>query len=250
MNWFEVNLKDLNSIAIFAARGQWAGAFASLLAVIVAVGIAIWSGRQAQKQSRQSRYDSARPVLVVSSEYDDGALIPPSTQAGLPGWIDWNNPKQNIFIKNVGSGVAFNIMSVLYGPSSLVKDRQSIPAQDNEHWTWMMSNLSIGEEKMCLHDRGGSIFFECNRQIEGYSFLAPAQPLHNPDDHEPTYICRVVVTYHDIFKRKHASIFDCNLDGNWTMRTVLEDIRYDLRDLKGLKQPPRPSFLKRLKKGK
>lgn len=47
---------------------------------------------------------------------------------------------------------------------------------------------------------------------------------------------------------KHVSIFDVDLDDNWTMQAVLEDISYDLHDLEGLKKPLRLPLLKRFKK--
>jgi len=242
MNW-----NDPNSVAIFAAWGQWAGAIGSFLAVVVAVGIAIWSARQAYKQSRQARYDSARPVLSVSSKHNS-TLYPIRTQQGCNNLLDWTSLTQTIVVKNVGSGTAFNVMSILYGPESVVENNQRYVLNNNRPWAWTMSSLGSNDNELCVHDSGSTLFYEGNMHIESYSFLAPAQP-DNPDDQEPTYICRVVVTYHDIFKCKHASIFDYDIDGNWTMHAVLEDIPYDLHDLKGLKYPvSKVTLLKRFKK--
>lgn len=221
------------------AIGQWAGAVATVAAVIVALREA----RGNSIQSRQDRYDAAHPVLIVSN----GNI---RTQPGLSGWLDWNASDQIVYLKNIGTGTAFNVMSVLYGPESVVKNNKIIPAQNNEHWTWIMSSLGITDpHKPYSYNIGGSMYFDSNKQIGDYSFLAPAQPLYNPADQEPTYVCRVITTYHDIFKRKHASIFDFDLHGNWVMRAVLEDIPYDLHDLEGLKSPaPKTPLLKRLKK--
>jgi hypothetical protein len=49
--------------------------------------------------------------------------------------------------------------------------------------------------------------------------------------YEDWFICRVTTTYRDIFKRKHASIFDLDIRGYWILRAFLEDIPKDLYDL-------------------
>ena len=236
MNW-----GDPNSVAIFAAWGQCIGALGSLLAVAVAVGIAIWSGRQSQKQSQQGLYHSAQPVLVVGSGHI-------RTQPSLPSLLDWQASDHIINIKNVGTGTAFNIMSVLHAPEFTVENGQRYGHNCHRPWTSTMNSLGINDNELCVHNIADFLFFEENTHIGSYSFLAPSHP-DNPSIHEPTYICRVVVTYHDIFKRKHASIFDYDVDGNWTMQKILEDIQYDLYDLKRSKPTvPKVSLLKRFRR--
>jgi hypothetical protein len=61
-----VNWSDPNFVSLFGAWGQWAGAFGSFAAVIVAIWIALRSSKVSQKQSLQASYNAARPVLVVS----------------------------------------------------------------------------------------------------------------------------------------------------------------------------------------
>jgi hypothetical protein len=136
---------DPNQIALFAAIGQWASAIASFLAVVVAVSIAIWSSKNAQKQSRRIRYDSVRPALIISGEdpvhtlnernRNDDAYISRKNghyfqiitmQPGEQGWIDWNASDHFITLQNVGTGVAFNVMSAIFGPESLVDHRDRV----------------------------------------------------------------------------------------------------------------------------
>lgn len=239
MNWNDPNW--------VGAIGQWVGALSSLLAIVIAVGIAIWSGGQSQMQSRQDRYNSARPVLIVSSKHGSN-LYSIVTQQGLNSVPDRTSLTQTVAIKNAGSGPAFNVMSILHCPESIIQNGQRTFLNGHRSWAWTMSSLGINDNELCVHNIADFLFLEENTHIGSYSFLAPGHP-DNPSIHEPTYICRVIVTYHDIFKRKHASVFDYDIDGNWTNVHILENIQYDLYDLKRLKPVvPKFSLLKLLKR--
>ncbi len=60
------------------AIGQWAGATFTFAAVVVALHEVV----ENRKQSHYDRYDSARPVLSVSSKHDN-TLYPIRTQQSL-----------------------------------------------------------------------------------------------------------------------------------------------------------------------
>jgi hypothetical protein len=47
----------------------------------------------------------------------------------------------------------------------------------------------------------------------------------------PWYICRVTMTYQDIFHRKHASIYDLAFQQRWQVVALIDDIKNDLGDL-------------------
>lgn len=244
-----------NHIAIFAGLGQWVSAIASFLAVIVAIYISIRSSNDSQKQSRRVRYDSARPALVISGanpvhtlndrHVNDSAYISRddrgihlfqkiNTQLGKRGWIDWNASEHLITLQNVGTGVAFNVMSVIYGPESLEDNGKILDASKNDYWHYKINILTIGENKACKYSK--PVQHLLKGTVDGYSLLAPPQPIIDPSDkkrmlYEDWFICRVTTTYRDIFKRKHASIFDLDIRGYWIMRAFLEDIPKDLYDL-------------------
>ncbi len=82
-------------------------------------------------------------------------------------------------------------------------------------------------------------FSEANKSIESkdhkhmYAFNAPKQPLAPPNAGEPWYICRVTITYQDIFHRKHATIYDLAFRQRWQVVALIDDIRNDLDDLVG-----------------
>jgi hypothetical protein len=244
-----------NHIAIFAGLGQWVSAIATFLAVVVAVYVSIRSSNDSQKQSRRVRYDSARPALVISGDNpvytindrnaNDSAYISSddrrfnrfqtiNTQPGKQGWIDWNASEHLITLQNVGTGVAFNVMSVIFGPESVEDNGKILDASKNDYWHYQINILNIGENKACKYSKPVQHLLKGN--VDGYSFLAPPQPIIDPSDkkrmlYEDWFICRVTTTYRDIFKRKHASIFDLDIRGYWIMRAFLEDIPKDLYDL-------------------
>jgi hypothetical protein len=147
-----------NHIAIFAGLGQWVSAIASFLAVVVALYVSIRSNSASQKQSQRVRYDSARPALVISGEnpvhtisdrnVNDSAYISRddrginrfqtiNTQPGKQGWIDWNASEHLITLQNVGTGVAFNVMSVIENNGKI------LDASKNDYWHYKINLLNI-----------------------------------------------------------------------------------------------------------
>lgn len=261
---------------------NWISAIGSLLAVITSLWIAFWSIKHAYKQSDHARYSSAMPVLIIG---EADPLPDPDLTDEDPPLIDlplstrywkWTGDSRAVMMKNVGTGIAFNIVSVIYGKKSLDK-----------HIEFKLGCLGVNHSWRCLYESlynvDGSLYVREHTEIGGYSFYAPSEtgdsflenygsrrksePLDEASGslvdgncyssdfrsfHKPSLcLARVVTTYHDIFKRKHASIFDVDLDNNWTMCAVLEDIPYDLYDLEKLKSPVLKLLLfNRLKNGK
>jgi hypothetical protein len=82
-----------------------------------------------------------------------------------------------------------------------------------------------------------NIFSDANKLIESkdhkwkYAFNAPKQPLSQPAQKDPTRICRITITYQDIFQRKHASIYDLIFGPKWQVVAFIDDIKNDLNDL-------------------
>ncbi|GLV56313.1 hypothetical protein KDH_31540 [Dictyobacter sp. S3.2.2.5] len=250
-----------NHIAIFAGWGQWVSAIVSLAAVIVAIWVSIRASKDSQKQSQRIRYDSALPALVIAGDnpvhtindsgpndsayisYDDRRshrLQTIHTQLGKKGWIDWNEAKHLLTLQNVGTGVAFNVMSVIFGPEALAHNDKLLDASRNDYWHTKINIINIGESKTCQYSK--PVLALLKGSIDSYSFLAPSQPIISPAEkermlYEDWIICRVTTTYRDIFKRKHASIFDLDIRGHWIMRAFLEDIPNDLYDLQKEEHP-------------
>jgi len=62
-------------------------------------------------------------------------------------------------------------------------------------------------------------------------FNAPEQPLSSPTLKEPRCVCRVTITHHDIFHRKHASMYGLIFRQGWQAVALIDDITNDLSDL-------------------
>jgi hypothetical protein len=220
-----------------AAIGQVSAAGITVWAVIVALR----QGKAGRLQFLQSRYDSARPMLIITSKPD---IIP--IQQGNESYLDWNGTPPTIEVQNVGNGPALNIRSVIYGPKAI-----SVP---DASFTW--KHLTDDSEKRWYHwttyviSQGGSekiqyvfagpyspiVIAETNRTIttkgQAYALNAPDQPLVSASQSkDPWCICRITITYQDIFSRKHASIYDLVFRQKWQVVGLKEDIVKDLEDL-------------------
>lgn len=201
------------------------------LATLAAVLTAIVAIRDNRKQTQQTQYNSSRPLLVP-----EGA---PKFQGDKPQWLDWNVNEQVLAVRNVGSGVALNVASVLYGCESYVVDWATNKRSESEksiHWTcWLGVPIASDETKEATHKKGNGNFYEKNMHIGQHSFNAPPEPRVVPHQNQPFIIARITITYLDIFKRKHASIFDyVQHTGGWQLVEFLEEIKEDLSDLEGI----------------
>ena len=197
------------------------------LATLGAVLTAIVAIRDNRKQTQQTQYHSSRPLLVP-----EGA---PKFQNDKPQWLDWNVNEQVLAVRNVGSGVALNVASVLYGCESYVVDWATNKRSESEksiHWTcWLGVPIASDETKETTHKKGNGIFYEKNMHIRQHSFNAPPEPRVVPHQNQPFIIARITITYLDIFKRKHASIFDyVQHTGGWKLVEFLEEIKEDLSE--------------------
>ena len=223
-----------------------------------AAGAAAWQAFETRKQGEiargqflQARYDDARPVLIIISSPQDIPL-----QQGNEVYLDWNNQPPVIEVYNVGNGPALSVRSVIYGPEAIARLDPSTflniwkylgDAEEKEekekHWyDWTTDVVRRGEQGELQYTLASTLspfkFSEANKSIESksdkhkkYAFNAPKQPLSSPNSGEPWYICRVTITYQDIFHRKHASIYDLAFRQKWQVVALIDDIINDLDDL-------------------
>ena len=243
----------------------------SALGAAAAAGAAAWQayetrkqvaesksqGEMAREQFLQARYDDARPVLILVS---DPEKIP--VQAGNEIYLDWERqPPPVLDVCNVGNGPALNVKSVIYGPEAeafavsspmssdfewkYLSDEKAKEEKEKHWYHWTTYAVSQDESKQLQYNRASKTFgtnhfsethmsIESNEHTHRYTFNAPKQPLESPNiSREPWRICRVTITYQDIFRRKHASIYDLVFRQGWQVVALLDDISKDLDDLVG-----------------
>lgn len=226
---------------------------------LVAAGAAIWLAvlnrqlvRASHEQVRASQDEVKASLEQVSSQHRP-VLVPkgsPRFQEENSNWLAWGANEQPIIISNLGTGVAFNVASVLYGCASYVHDSSAghMRSSDaaHEHWTlWLGTPIAPGESSdrpvppyrilSNPHKKGYGTFLDGNNRIGDYPFNAPdEQPVGaTAMQGELWRVARITITYHDITGRKYASIFDYVHNRGWHMFAILPDIERDLHDLEG-----------------
>lgn len=211
-------------------------------------------GEIARAQFLQARYDEARPVLIVISSPQAIAV-----QQGNECYLDWNQQPPVIEVCNVGNGPALNVRSVIYGPEAeafagtgssplsegfiwqYLSDEKQKEAREKHWYYWATDAVSRGESRKLQYDLAGRFspikFSEKNKFLESKNherkctLNAPKQPLSSPNSGEPWYMCRVTITYQDIFHRKHATLCDLAFQQRWQVVALIDDIKNDLGDL-------------------
>jgi len=208
----------------------------------------------ARAQFLQARYDEARPVLIIVSSPKTIAV-----QQGSECYLDWNQQPPVIEVCNVGNGPALNVRSVIYGPEAeafavtgsspmsdgfvwqYLSDEKQKEEREKRWYHWESDVVRQGEHRELQYALAGNFslvkFADTNKFIESKNdkrkcaFNAPKQPLASPNSGEPWYICRITITYQDIFHRKHASIYDLAFLQRWQVVALIDDIVSDLDDL-------------------
>jgi hypothetical protein len=167
-----------------------------------------------ERQAQEALYNQHRPALVPVG--DLGNII--ETSGGRPH-IKWGNQNQVIDgLRNTGVGPAFNVYGILFGPSL-----NSMPPHER-YVVWNYASLSPGQEgeKITLQPFTN---ISSETTIEGY-------PLYIPNDADHIgIITRFTLTYHDVFNRKYASIYDYHAQYGWVCRSHFSNIKYDIREL-------------------
>jgi hypothetical protein len=212
--------------------------------LVVTLAVVIWytkktsdmaaATRDIAEASQQQRYDQQRPLLVPMGT--------PIFQTDNSNWLDWQASEQSIELRNVGAGVALNVVSVLYGCESNVigeiGQEKRVDDTKANHWAcWLDTPVGAGETVPAKHKIGASTFYQGYDHIGRHSFNAPPQPFLGEvlNGRASYHTARITATCWDVFGRKHASIFDFvqHTDG-WQLVEFVPAIAQDLHDLAGM----------------
>jgi hypothetical protein len=217
----------------------------TLMATLIAAGAAVWLafigqhqvkiGQQqvavSQEQVRQSLdavYASRRPILMPVS------ALPLVTESNNNRRFDFQQAECSLALRNVGSGVAVNIRAVIIEPKPTpapapvsLTSRQTLwhgeplePQQTVETKTKVGMTIVSGDATI-------------GKPPATFTLYAP--PIPTPAERmqldKPHIVARLTITCHDVYGRKHGSVFDFTDLGLWECVRFLVDIPKDIEDL-------------------
>jgi hypothetical protein len=171
-------------------------------------------GQEQVKVGQEQLFNQFRPVL-----YPVGDLENIIDRSAGKYHIKWEYQNQVIDgLKNIGVGPAFNIYGILFGP--LVNSQP--PRMRYVVWNYPALTPGVPGDTIALLP-GSNI--SSDTTIKGYT-------LYVPDDVDHIgVIARFTLTYHDVFGRKHASIYDYHSQIGWISRDHFSDIEKGINEI-------------------
>ncbi|HZC79543.1 MAG TPA: hypothetical protein VE258_17435 [Ktedonobacterales bacterium] len=205
---------------------------ASLAAFIAAMAgiIVIFITLRHLRLAREARYDSCRPLLYPSEQPTLARSTTGETVLGLPA------AGNRLIIHNAGSGVATNVRGAIYGPPPVELAEPGSPPPDHQY-IWLETPLPDKASTPVASAPGGWILpgdtSIVGRGADRPTLFAPLKPTPGSHLYEvaPTVIWRLTLTYQDIFRRKHASVFDFTDQFVWRCVGLFPGIPKDIEEL-------------------
>jgi hypothetical protein len=191
------------------------------LAILI---VAIWSLALTRKQMRENKRQSDNAIAAVRDQIKTSELQAqealynqhrPLLVCSYHPMAETTLNKMPMPIKNVGLGIALNIRGILSMASSINGSKfqtgfiiSSVLTPNSEPEMVSINMLSM---KGTLD------------KIGEYSFF--------PDDKDSSYNQRLVLSYYDIFNRKHLSIYDGRLGTNWKVYVLESNSKWSIEDV-------------------
>ena len=212
---------DIGTIVAFIIAGISAVATVAIaifaIPTIQAYEKQVEIGQEQVKVGQEQLFNQFRPVL-----HPVGDLGPLVNMVNGKSFIQWGNQNQVIEgLRNMGGGPAFNIYGILFGPPLITTPPKPPP---DRYVIWNYPALAPSQE-------GDKITLEQFTNISSDTTIG-GYPLYVPDDiNHIGIIARLTLTYHDVFNRKHASIYDYHSQFGWRSRGHIPNIEHDIREL-------------------
>lgn len=187
------------------------------------------------RQSVEAERDAHLPILVPSEQLVSLQEIVKDNLGG------WGQPQQNgydrtwpfarVVIRNAGPGIALNIWGVVFE----AEPELDVLKQTGQHHSHRYAApIEPGSERK-IDWKGGGLPMGGDTEIgttQRYKLYAPRKPTVNETLRgETEKVARLILTYSDIFGRKHAAIYDLTAQFQWENVDYLRDIKQDLGDL-------------------
>lgn len=172
----------------------------------------------AREQNENTQRVAQRPLLVPANA--------PTNEVNKELWVkvgtNDQTTKPKLRIQNIGFGVATNVSCIL------------MPPRGNGHGAYYASSFfPIPHNNTNIVDLqfvAAYLGFDNDDKLQEHE-LGPDSTQLDPPDGEYLFLCRITITYADIFHRKHASIFDLTNSGSWRSVAIEPDIKDDVDDL-------------------
>lgn len=176
---------------------------------------------QAERQvaeTREQRFDEFLPVLHPFGN------IPIDVDG-----VDWNKPEMNIQLRNVGRGVALIVCGVLFPP------KPETPSKDviRRYTIWRETPFLPEAHSRIVTLKQGKTIMGGDITIGKYTLFAQKKPSRQEMMVASKYniVARLTLTYQDIFRRKHAAVFDYIESYGWQCIGLLSNIAKDFEDI-------------------
>lgn len=220
------------------------GSLASLIAAIATFIIIVITLRQL-RLTREARYDSCRPLLYPSEKAVLARSTTGETVLGLPA------AGKGLVVYNAGAGVATNVLGAIYGP----KPADLVQTLSDHQYLRLETPLPDKASTPIVSAPGGWIL-PGDMSVVGHganrtTLYAPPKPALGSQMYKatPNVVWRLTLTYHDIFGRKHASVFDYTDQFVWRCVGFFPGIPKDLEELdreRRVHATPRPATIEEL----
>lgn len=219
----------MNYMEIVTLSAAIVAAVASLISAGAAVVIVRLTARTIEAYKEQIRIGQEQVRTTQAQTYNQlrPVLIPPAIKGSemLKDYqgtsdVQWGQGQLVLDgLQNIGVGPAFNIYGIFFGPPF-----QKQPPHNQRYCVWNYGVLAPGTtgDKMALN-QGTSV--KSTTTIKGHTLYVP------DDANHIGRIVRFTVTYHDIFGRKFASIYDYQNVLGWMCVGHFEDLEQDLYEL-------------------
>lgn len=171
-------------------------------------------GQEQVRISQEQHFNQFRPIL-----YPAGDLEKIVVRTSGKIHVQWGYQNQEMDgLRNIGVGPAFNIYGVLFG----LPFNSQPPRERYVVWNYPALTPGVPGDKITLSP-GSSI--ESDTTIKGFTLYVPDNEDHNG------ILARFTLTYHDVFGRKHASIYDYHSVMGWISRGHFSNIEKDIYEL-------------------
>ncbi len=174
-------------------------------------------------QFLEAQHAAHRPLLVPIVQFPGNPSI-----SMISDEVNWNIPDKSFWLRNVGTGIAMNIWGVLVQP-------ETMPLPNIQYAGFVGAPLAPTDNSLeVLFLRNRTILTRADK-IGEYALciprVSPEEQIDIQNGRGDKFIARLILTYHDIFGRKHASIFDFANRGVWVNRAFISDIAHDIGEM-------------------